>query len=104
MPLPIVPLATGTVTINGTEVPIRALSRSEVVRMRSFEGTEDQAEPFVVSWGTDVSLEEASEWLNSVPTEAGGALIEAIFVLTGLVGPQVGSTGAGPDAPPSNEP
>ena len=104
MPLPEVPLPRGTVTIAGTEVPIRALSRSEVIRMRTYEGAEDDAEPMVVSWGAEISLEEARAWLDNVPTEAGGALVEAIFALTGLLGPQVGSTGAGPDAPPSNEP
>lgn len=100
MTLPSKPLPTGSVTIAGTEVPIRALSRSEVLRLRSFEDNEDAAEPFVVSCATGVSVEEATAWLGSIDVVTGGALIEAVFKLTGLADPQAGSTGEGPTAKP----
>lgn len=104
MALPDIPLPTGSVVIEGTEVGIRAMSRSEVLRMKSFKGQEEGAEPFVVSCGTGVSGEEAAAWLDSVTLEAGGELIEAIFALSGLLDPREGSTGAGPDAQATSEP
>ncbi len=100
MPLPSKPLPTGTVTIAGTDVPIRALSRSEVLKVRSFEGNEDQAEPYVIACATGVSVEEATDWLSSIDLVTGGELIEAVFRLTGLLDPQAGSTGEGPTAEP----
>lgn len=111
MPLPIAPLATGSATVNGTEVPIRALSRAEVRKLRQYSGRSADAEPFIVSCGTGESIDDAEAWLSSVGVKDGGDLVDAILVLSGLVDPEadpedppVGSTGAGPDAPPSNEP
>lgn len=100
MTLPSKPLPTGSVSIAGTDVPIRALSRSEVLRVRTFEGNEDDAEPYVISCATGVSVEEATAWLASIDVETGGALIEAIFRLTGLLDPRAGSTGEGPGEKP----
>lgn len=104
MTLPAEPLRTGSVTIAGTEVPIRALARSEVLHMRSFRESEDDAEPYVIACGTGVTIDEARAWLASVSLETGGSLIEGIFNLTGLLDPQEGSIGEGPDAQPSSEP
>jgi hypothetical protein len=100
MTLPAKPLPTGTASVAGTDVPIRAMSRTEVVRFRSFEGNEDAAEPYVVARGTGVSDGEAAEWLNSVDVDTGGQLIRDILALTGLLDPQTGSTGEGPTAQP----
>lgn len=100
MTLPSKPLPTGSVTIAGTEVPIRALSRTEVVRLRTFEGNEVEAEPFVVACATGETDEAARVWLGSVDVETGGELIDAVLRLTGLLDPQKGSTGEGPDAQP----
>lgn len=100
MTLPSKPLPTGSVSIAGTDVPIRALSRSEVVQLRRFTDNEDEAEPFIVARGAGVSSEEAAEWLASIDVETGGALIEAILDLTRLLDPQAGSTGEGPSAKP----
>lgn len=111
MPLPIVPLPTGIATVAGNEVPIRALARLEVRKLRRFNGRSDDAEPFIVSCGADVSVDDAEAWLASVGVKEGGALVDAILALSGLTDPEAdpadppaGSTGAGPDAPPSNEP
>ena len=106
MTLPIKPLPTGTVTIEGTDVPIRGLSRTEVVKLQSFEGREDDAEPFVVAAATGVSVDEARQWLGSVDLVTGGRLLVAIFELSGLVSadPQPGSIGDGPAERPSSEP
>lgn len=104
--LPIKPLPTGSVTIEGTDIPIRALSRSEVIRLQSFEGNEDGAEPFVIAAGTGCTEEEARAFLASTDLVTGGDLLVAIFRLTGLAAadPQKGSTGEGPAERPSSEP
>jgi hypothetical protein len=102
MTLPKVPLATGTVNVGGTEVPIRALSRLEVLRVATMDNPE--AEPYILSCAAGVSLEEATEWLGSVDAEVGNKVAAAILDLSATTDPRVGSTGAGPDAPPSNEP
>jgi hypothetical protein len=104
MPLPVKPLPTGSVTIEGTVVAIRALSRSEVVQLRKYEGNEDDAEPFVVACATGETEEEARRWLGSVSVETGGALLNEVLALTGLVDPQAGSTGEGPDDREPSEP
>lgn len=105
MVLPAKPLPTGSITIEGTEVPLRALSRSEVVRLRRFDGNEDDAEPFIVAAGAGVTEDEARTWLGSIDVETGGALVFEVLRLTGLASdPQKGSTGEGPAERPSSEP
>ena len=104
MALPDVPLPTGSVTIGGTDVPIRSLARSEVLRIRSFVGAEDDAEPFIVACGTGCTPEEATAWLGAVELDVGGVLVEAILALTGLLDPQEGATGDGPDARSTSAP
>lgn len=104
--LPIKPLPTGTVSIAGTDVPIRAMSRAEVTKFQTFEGREDEAEPFVIAAGTGCTEDEAREFLASTDLVTGGDLLIAIFRLTGLASsdPQTGSTGEGPAERPSSEP
>ena len=102
--LPPSPLATGTHTVNGVEVAIRSLSRTEAIRMQSFEGHEEDAEVHVVASGTDTTEDEAREWLASVDLETGGELIEAILRLSGLLDPRAGSTRAQTSNEASSEP
>lgn len=106
MSLPIKPLPTGTVSIEGTDVPIRGLSRSEVIRLQRFEGNEEDAEPFVVAAGAGITEDEARKWLGSVDVVTGGELVVGILRLTGLTSadPQTGSIGDGPAERPSSEP
>ena len=104
MALPDVPLPTGSVTIGGIEVPLRALPRSAVLHMRSFRNDVDDAEPYIVAKSAGVTIEEATAWLDSVELDVGGALIEAILRLSGLMDPQEGSTGDGPDERSTSEP
>ena len=102
--LPPSPLATGTHTVNGVEVAIRSLSRTEAIRMQSFVGHEDEAETHVLSCATGVTEDEAREWLASVDLETGGELIEAILRLSGLLDPRAGSTRAQTSNEVSSEP
>lgn len=111
MPLPVSTLPTGTVTIDGTEVPIRSLSRLEVRHLRTFRDRPEDAEPYILAHGANVSIEEATEFLSTSDATKGAGPIDAILALSGLIDgeadpedPPVGSTGAGPIAPPSNEP
>ncbi|MEN2251242.1 hypothetical protein, partial [Enterococcus faecium] len=72
MSLPVSPLATGSVDINGTPVPLRSLSRAEAIKLQTFRGRADEAEPFILSCATGVTVEEATAWLASVNLETGG--------------------------------
>jgi hypothetical protein len=100
MTLPSKPLPTGSVTIEGTEVPIRGLSRAQVLHLQKLVANDEDAEPYLISAGTGVSVEEAGEWLASIDLVTGGELVEAIFRVTGLMDPQKGSTGEGPGEKP----
>lgn len=103
MTLPEVPpLPTGTVNVAGTDIPIRALSRLEVVRISDMENVE--AEPFVLSCAAGVTLAEATKWLGSVSAEVGNQVAAAILRLSAVADPQAGSIGAGPTERPSSEP
>jgi hypothetical protein len=111
MQLPGKPLPTGSVTIDGTEVPIRALSRLEVRKLRQFSASAEDAEPYIVACGTGVSVEDATEWLGRVTVEDGGALLDEVLILSGLLDreadtedPSAGSTGEGPTERASSEP
>lgn len=85
MPLPIKELATATVTIDGTEVEYRALSREEALRLNGFAGgREDEAEVFIIVCGTGVSEEEAREFRSKNDTLTAGLLIDGILILSGL--------------------
>lgn len=105
------PLPTGTAHVDAGEIPIRALSRLEVRKLRTFQGRAEDAEPFIVACGADVSVEDATAYLGGVMTEDGGALVDAILRLSGLIDdeadpedPPAGSTGAGPTEQPRSEP
>ena len=98
------PLPVGTVTIKGTDVPIRSLSRTEFVHLQSFDGNEDEAEPYIVACATGITVDDARAWLATADFVTGGKIIEAILRLTGASNPQAGSTGEGPSERPSSEP
>ena len=86
MPLPLTPMPTGSVTIAGTKVPIRSLSRGERLELATFAEDYRAAEVFVVSAGTDTPLEEAKAWLYRTSPEDAEALIAGITELSGLAG------------------
>ena len=87
MPLPLSPLAKGSVDIAGEAVAFRSMSRAEALRLRDYEGQTGEAEAFIVSAGTGVSVEEARMWFEGVDSPTGATLIDAILVLSGLKSP-----------------
>ena len=82
MPLPTPPLATGSVAIDGTDVPIRSLSRDEVVRLADLDTT--AAEVLIIASGTGVPEDEATAWRKAVDAVTARTLLDAIGVLSGL--------------------
>jgi len=82
MGLPTPPLATGTVAIDGTDVPIRSLSRDEVVRLADLDTT--AAEVLIIASGTGVPADEAEAWRKAVDATTARTLLDAIGVLSGL--------------------
>lgn len=97
MPLPLSPLATGSVDINGTSVEFRSMSRAETLKLRDYEGQTGEAEAYIVSTSTGVSIEEARMWFEGIDTPTGAMLVDAILVLSGLKNPP-----ASPSSKPSS--
>jgi hypothetical protein len=84
MPLPAVPLDTGTVEVGGADVAIRSLSRTEVVSLAKFGDDTSSAEIFMLARATGVTEDEAREWLDKVSAETAGDLLGAIGRISGL--------------------
>jgi hypothetical protein len=84
MSLPIPTLPTSSVAVNGIEVPIHSLSRAQALKLGTFRGKEDEAEVFILVSGAAITEDEARAWRESVDTDTGGLLIDAILVLSGL--------------------
>ena len=84
MPLPAVPLTKGSHVIAGSAVPIRALSRAEVLRMRAIAQASGDAEAFIISRSATMTEEEAITWLDSVDNDTATALVQAILEISGL--------------------
>lgn len=85
MPLPVTPLPTSTVSMSGTDVEIRSLSRAQSLRMRAIREEGGDAEAYVLARSTGVSDTEAAEWLDAVTNDVALGVIRAIFELSGLV-------------------
>jgi hypothetical protein len=85
MALPAVPLGTGTVEVGGTDVPIRSLSRTEVVSLSAFGTDTNTAEIFMLSRSCGITEDEARVWLTEVNAETAGTLLGAIGRMSGLL-------------------
>ena len=84
MPLPVVPLDTGSVEVGGAEVPIRSLSRDEVVSLAKFGEDTSSAEVFMLARACGITEDEAREWRTAVNAETAGTLLGAIGRMSGL--------------------
>ena len=105
MILPTKPLPTGSVTIEGTTVPIRALSYTEVMTLGRLPDDDEQAERFMIACSVGIEQDEAAAWVQSTDGPTVERLLSAISVLSGLrKDPSRGSTGGGPAERRSSEP
>lgn len=85
MGLPIKPLACGTVTVNGEQVPYRSLSRSEALRIGSWDKADaDAAEVFILARACDVSEEDAIAFRDGTDYGTVSELLDAILETSGL--------------------
>jgi hypothetical protein len=89
MPLPEAPQRTGTVTVAGTEVPIRSLTRAEALELRHIaeeaDGDADRlGEVLLIAKGTGVSAEEAEVWWDMSDASDVQALVAGIARLSRL--------------------
>lgn len=82
--LPRPALPTGTLDLDGTRVEYRSLSRSQALQLNGYRGREDEAEDFIVSCGTGLTMDEAHAWRDAVSFEIAGQLVEAIIDISGL--------------------
>lgn len=105
MSLPIRPLPTDSIEVNGEPVEYRSLSRSEAMRVTTdFAGNADGAEVFIIARGTGVSEADAIAWRDVTDMTEAGQLVDAILYLTGLAKrPTDGGRAADPKAS-GNEP
>jgi hypothetical protein len=74
------------VDIDGTAVPIKSLSRDEVLKLSRLEP--DEAEVLMISSGASIPEEEAIAWRKAVTAEMAGDLLKAIAVLSGIRKPK----------------
>lgn len=84
MALPIPPLASGVLVIAGQDVGYHALTRAQAMQLNTFRGREDDAETYLLSCGTGVSIEDAAAWRGAVGWDVAGELVDAIIDISGL--------------------
>ena len=75
-------LRTGSVTVDGTEIGFRSLSRSEALHIQGM--SPEEAEPFIAARATDSTEDEATKWLDTHDVDEGNELITAICKLSRL--------------------
>jgi hypothetical protein len=92
MALPIKPLPTDAVEVNGESVEFHALSRTDALKVSTqFADRADEAEVFMLSRATGVSEDEARAWLGTTDLTEAGKLINGIIFLSGLADPPEGN-------------
>ena len=87
--LPQVPLAVGTTTVGGTEVPIRSLTRAEALELRALAGQPDAdrlGEIYLIAKGTGADPAEAEAWWEASDPVAVQRLVRDIAVVSRLQG------------------
>lgn len=88
MPLP-TGLSQSSVTIRGEAVSFRALSRTEGLRLTSWDRADaDGAEVFVIAQACAVSDEEARAFMDGTDFDDVTELLTAILELSGLATPK----------------
>lgn len=84
--LPVRPLPTDEVTIDGQTITVRGLSRAAALKLTTgfTKETADDAEVFILVQGTGVTEEHAREWRASVDATTAGLVIDRIIELSAL--------------------
>ena len=119
MPLPSAPVARGSATVAGQEVPIRSLTRAEALAMRELSDEDDanrKGEIFLIARGTDAegalmgqpSPEAAAEaeaaaaaWWDASDGPEVQSLVSDIAVLSRLIARKDDGKAPNPKAPAS---
>lgn len=88
MPLPVAPIARGTVEVAGEAVAIRSLTRAEALAMRDLSGEDDAnrlGEIFLIAHGTDCPEDEAAAWWDASDAPDVQTLVSSIAILSRLL-------------------
>jgi hypothetical protein len=102
--LPPVPLAVGTATVGGEEVPIRSLTRAEALELRALAGEPDadrRGEVYLIAKGTGVDPAEAEAWWEASDPIAVQKLVSDIAVVSRLQGKDGKDPNSSPSGPSS---
>lgn len=97
--LPFVALPTGSVSIGDGSVACRGLSRSEVIKFRSFDDPTER-EVYLIEVGAQVSHDEAVKWFEATDSETVTLVIEKVLILSGLLVAKPAKGKAGKDPQP----
>jgi hypothetical protein len=84
MTLPVVPIPTDTVAVGDGKVEVRALSRSEVLKLGNFKEDVDAAEVFILARGTGYSEDDVIAWREQCPAGAISPVVDRIVEMSGL--------------------
>jgi hypothetical protein len=86
-PLPVAPLARGTVDVAGTILEVRSLTRGEQLHLLELKDGPDadhMGEVFMIACGTDRSLEEAETWWDTTDPVVVHGLVLGIAIVSRL--------------------
>lgn len=84
MALPKIEMPKDEVDVQGTKVPVRGLSRAEVLEMHGCDGDLNKAEVVALVHGAGVTQEEAQDWRENTPADLVGLVLDRIVELSGL--------------------
>lgn len=84
MPLPALPLDTGSLTIRGTTITFRSMSRADAIALGQMSDDPAGAEVLMLSSACGITPEEAAAWRAATMPPDVGALLDEIAVLSGI--------------------
>ncbi len=84
--LPKSKIPTDVVILSGGETAVRGMTRAEVIALAKVgEKQSEKADSLVLSYGFDVSVDEAEEWLAGASAGDAQKAIEAVLCLSGML-------------------
>lgn len=86
MTLPVVVTRTEVVEVDGQEIKVRGLLRSEAFQVKEVTQSkgELEGEMLIISFGTDTPVEEVQGWFAAAPNELVKEILDKIVRLSGL--------------------